>query len=117
MSIRRPWGYAVFILSGACGADAKGVTSMTREEKNAQIRKEARATAILFCICFLWHVGCAYLLSGTGATVWGLPLWWVLSTPGVFVIAVIGVVILLKKVFVNFSLDDESEETKEEVQA
>jgi hypothetical protein len=47
----------------------------------------------------------------------GLPLWWVLSTPGVFVIAVIGVVILLKKVFVNFSLDDECEDTAEEVQA
>ena len=75
---------------------------MTREEKNAQIRKEARATAILFCVCFLWHVGCAYLLSGTGVTVAGLPLWWVLSTPGVFV---------------NFSLDDESEDIKEEVQA
>ena len=90
---------------------------MTREEKNAQIRREARATAILFCICFLWHVGCAYLLSGTGVTVGGLPLWWLLSTPGVFVIAVIGVVILLKKVFVNFSLDDEYEESKEEVQA
>jgi len=90
---------------------------MTREEKNAQIRKEARATAILFCICFLWHVGCAYLLSGTGVTVAGLPLWWILSTPGVFVIAVIGVVILLKKVFVNFSLEDEGEEAAEEVQA
>lgn len=90
---------------------------MTREEKNAQIRKEARATAILFCICFLWHVGCGYLLSGTGITVCGLPLWWLLSTPGVFVIAVVGVVILLKKVFVNFSLEDEAGETAEEVQA
>ena len=90
---------------------------MTREEKNAQIRREARATVILFCICFLWHVGCAYLLSGTGITVCGLPLWWILSTPGVFVIAVVGVVILLKKVFVNFSLEDEGEGTAEEVQA
>ena len=95
----------------------KEFISMTREEKNAQIRKEARATAILFCICFLWHVGCAYLLSGSGVMVWGLPLWWVLSTPGVFVIAVVGVVILLKKVFMNFSLDDEYEEGAEEVQA
>lgn len=80
---------------------------MTREEKNLQIRKEARATAVLFIICFLWHVGCAYLLSGINVTMFGLPLWWVLSTPGVFVIAVVGVIILLKKVFVNFSLDDE----------
>ena len=80
---------------------------MTREEKDLQIRKEARATVVLFIICFLWHVGCAYLLSGSGVTMFGLPLWWVLSTPGVFVIAVVGVIILLKKVFVNFSLDDE----------
>ena len=80
---------------------------MTREEKDLQIRKEARATVVLFIICFLWHVGCAYLLSGSGITMFGLPLWWVLSTPGVFVIAVVGVIILLKKVFVNFSLDDE----------
>ena len=107
-------GFAVFLLPAPRGAIPKGVISMTREEKNAQIRKEARATAILFCICFLWHVGCAYLLSGSGVTVAGLPLWWLLSTPGVFVIAVVGVVILLKKVFVNFSLDDEEEE---EVQA
>ena len=90
---------------------------MTREEKNAQIRKEARATAILFCICFLWHVGCAYLLSGTGATVCGLPLWWILSTPGVFVIAVVGVVILQKTVIVNISLDDGCEDSAEEVQS
>ena len=86
---------------------------MTREQKNCQIRKEARATAILFCICFLWHVGCAYLLSGTGIKVLGLPLWWLLSTPGVFVVAVVGVMILLKKVFVNFSLDDDDEEREE----
>ena len=87
---------------------------MTREEKNNQIRKEARATLILFAICFLWHVGCAYLLSGNGITVAGLPLWWLLSTPGVFVIAVVGVIYLLKKVFVNFSLDDEAEAEREE---
>ena len=82
---------------------------MTREEKNRQIKKEAKATAILFLICFIWHVGTGYLLSGTGITLFGLPLWWLLSTPGVFVIAVIGVIYLLKKVFVNFSLDDEDE--------
>ena len=87
---------------------------MTREEKDIQIRKEARATVILFVICFLWHVGFGYLLSGSGITVAGLPLWWILSTPGVFVVAVVGVVYLLKKVFVNFSLDDEEEAAGEE---
>ena len=79
---------------------------MTPEQKEKQIRKEARATLILFLICFLWNVGFAYGLSGTGARLFGLPLWWLVSTPGMFVIAVIGVVFLLKKVFVNFDLED-----------
>ena len=82
---------------------------MTREEKNQQIRKEARATAILFAICFIWHVGFGYLLSGSGIKIMGLPLWWLLSTPGVFVVAMVGVIYLLKCVFVNLELDDETE--------
>lgn len=86
---------------------------MTREEKERQIKKEARATVILFVICFLWHVGFGYLLSGSGITMFGLPLWWLLSTPGVFVVAVIGVIYLLKNVFVNFSLDDDDDAGKE----
>ena len=83
---------------------------MTRKEKDKQIAKEAKATIALFALCLLWHVGFAYGLSGSGIKVAGLPLWWLLSTPGVFVIAVIGVAFLLKKVFVNFDLDDGEEE-------
>ncbi len=82
---------------------------MTPEQKEKQIRKEARATLLLFLICFLWNVGFAYGLSGTGARLFGLPVWWLVSTPGMFVIAVVGVVFLLKKVFVNFDLEDSEE--------
>ena len=82
---------------------------MTPEQKEKQIRKEARATLLLFLICFLWNVCFAYGLSGTGARLFGLPIWWLVSTPGMFVIAVIGVVFLLKKVFVNFDLEDTEE--------
>ena len=82
---------------------------MTREQKDKQIRKEALATLILFFICFVWNVGFAYGLSGTGARLFGLPVWWLISTPGMFIIAVIGVVYLLKKVFVNFDLEDTEE--------
>ncbi len=81
----------------------------TREEKERQIKKEAKATLILFAICVIWHVGFAYGLSGRcDIKIAGLPLWWILSTPGVFVVGVAGVVYLLKKVFVNFDLDDTS---------
>lgn len=82
---------------------------MNREQKEKQIRKEARATLILFLICFVWNVGFAYGLSGTGARLFGLPVWWLISTPGMFLIAVVGVVLLLKKVFVNFDLEDNGE--------
>ena len=82
---------------------------MSREQKDAQIRREALATLILFVVCFLWNVVFAYALSGSGIRIGGLPLWWLISVPGMFIVAVIGVVYLLKKVFVNFSLDDDAE--------
>ena len=37
-----------------------------------------------------------------------MPLWFFVSTIGAFVISVIGVVFLLKKVFKNFDLGDEA---------
>lgn len=80
---------------------------MNAEEKERQIRREARATLILFAVCFIWNVGFAYGLSGSGIRLLGLPLWWMISTPGMFVIAVIGVVYLLRNVFADFGLDDE----------
>lgn len=82
---------------------------MSREQKDRQVRKEARATLILFVICFIWNVVFAYGLSGINVRILGLPLWWMVSVPGMFVVAVIGVVILLKRVFVDFDLDDAEE--------
>ena len=83
---------------------------MTREEKNRQIRREALATIALFLFCFLWHVGFGYGLAHVDISICGLPLWWIVSTPGLLVVAVVGVVFLTKKVFVNFSLEDDEEE-------
>lgn len=82
---------------------------VTKEEKNKQIKKEAFATVILFIICFIWHVGFGYGLSGVPIYIFNLPLWWIISTPGVFVVGVVGVIILLKKVFVNFDLNSEED--------
>ena len=82
---------------------------VTKEEKNKQMKKEAFATVILFIICFIWHVGFGYGLSGVPIYIFNLPLWWIISTPGVFVVGVVGVIILLKKVFVNFDLNSEED--------
>ncbi len=87
----------------------KKKVKLTREQKDLQIRKEAKATLILFAVCCIWNIGLAYGLSGTGIRIAGLPLWWLLSTPGMFVIAIAGVVYLLKKVFIDFDLEDDAE--------
>lgn len=85
-------------------------TPMTEPEKQAQIRKEAFWTVLLFALCALWHIGFGFGLNGSSVTLLGLPLWWWLSTPGVFVVAVVGVLLLLKFVFVNFDLGNEEED-------
>lgn len=79
---------------------------MPEDQRNQQIKKEAKASLILFFICMAWSIGWAIGLSGRSTVrLGGLPLWWILSVPGVFVIAVVGVIILITKVFVNMDLD------------
>ena len=82
---------------------------MTNEEKHMQILKEVKATFVLIAIVAAWHIGFAFLLEDIDMLVLGMPLWFFVSTIGAFVISVIGVVILLAKVFKNFDLGDEAE--------
>ena len=58
----------------------------------------------------MWNVGFGDGLSGKDIYIFNRPLWWIISTPGVFVVAVVGVAFLLKKVFVNFDLNEEGDE-------
>lgn len=76
-------------------------------EIHEQLMKEIKATFILIAIVAVWHVGFAFLLDGIDVMILGMPLWFLVSTMGAFVISVVGVVILLKKVFVNFELGEE----------
>ena len=82
---------------------------MTNEQKHKQILKEVKATFILIAIVAAWHIGFGFLLEDIDMLVLGMPLWFFVSTIGAFVISVIGVVILLAKVFKNFDLGDEAE--------
>ena len=86
---------------------------MTDEQKHQQIVKEMKATLILFIIVAIWHVGTAFALNGIDFLIVGMPLWFFVSTIGAFAISVTGVVILLKKVFVNFDLGEEISEEDE----
>ncbi len=83
---------------------------MTDEEKHIHIMKEVKATFILIVIVAAWHIGFAFGLNGIDVLVFGMPLWFFVSTIGAFVISVVGVMILLKFVFKNFDLGDETDE-------
>ena len=83
---------------------------MTNEQKHKQILKEVKATFILIAIVAAWHIGFGFLLEDIDILVLGMPLWFFVSTISAFVISVVGVVFLLKKIFKDFDLGDENEE-------
>ena len=82
---------------------------LTKEEQHRQCIKEIKATLLVVFICFLWHVLTAFLLNGTGWTVFHMPVWFVVS-----VLAVIGVFWLLKFVFVDFQYEEDESEGENE---
>ncbi len=81
---------------------------LTEDEKHNQILKEVKATMVLIAIVAAWHIGFAFALDGIDVMVLGMPLWFFVSTIGAFFISVIGVAVLLKTVFVDFELGEES---------
>lgn len=87
---------------------------LSDQEKHRQILKEVVGTLVLFLIVAVWHVGFGFGLNGIDVIILGMPLWFFVSTIGAFVVAVVGVVILLKFVFVDFDLGDEATEQKED---
>lgn len=84
-------------------------------EIHEQLMKEIKATFILIAIVAVWHVGFAFLLDGIDMMIFGMPLWFFVSTIGAFIISVAGVVFLLKKIFLNFELGEEVQEKFEQV--
>ena len=88
---------------------------LTNEEKHKQILKEIKATLILIAIVAAWHIGFAFLLEDIDILICGMPLWFFVSTIGAFVISVLGVVFLLKRVFKNFDFEEESAEGGDEI--
>ncbi|MBR4075111.1 MAG: YhdT family protein, partial [Firmicutes bacterium] len=91
-----PWVSKRMFRLGNCGffilhhrLDERGIAYEKHDKggKAPADQKEAKATFALFFLCFVWHVGFAYGLNHVDIRIWNLPLWWVVSTPGVFIVA------------------------------
>jgi len=74
------------------------------------MNKEAKATWILFVIMLFWWFITGIGLKDVDIKIFYMPLWAFLSTIGTMIISSIGVVILIKKVFVDFELDEDEED-------
>ena len=80
---------------------------LTRQEKHEQCVREIKGTLIVVLLCAVWHVGTAFTLNGKGLYFLGMPAWFSVSVFGTIIIALVGVRVLLAKVFVDFEYDDE----------
>ena len=90
---------------------------LNKEQQHDQCMREIKGTLIVVSACCLWHISTAFILNGTGLFFLGMPAWFSISVFGTIVIALVGVRVLLKKVFIDFEYDAESDEdeTAEEV--
>ncbi|MBQ0018608.1 MAG: YhdT family protein [Clostridiales bacterium] len=82
---------------------------LTKQEKHDQCMREIKGTLAVVLLCCVWHIATAFILNGTGLYFLGMPAWFSVSVFGTIVIALVGVRILLKKVFIDFEYDDEEE--------
>ncbi len=84
---------------------------LTKEEKNRQISKEVKISVVLYVCFFLWWYftgyGFAGLSSKANTIVMGLPLWFFLSCIVGYVLFCVASIIICKKCFKEFSLEEE----------
>ena len=85
--------------------------NMTESEKFLQIKKEAKFTAaILVALILFWLFAGFGIQSFTDAKIFGLPLWAIMSTVGVWFAAIAMVKLLTTFVFKDMELAVSSEE-------
>ena len=83
---------------------------MTDWEKYQQIRREAAFTGLALLVLILFWCWAGFGLSDVEGEFFGLPLWVMTSSIGVWFFAIVLVKLLLKYVFRDMSLDDEEKE-------
>lgn len=82
---------------------------LSYRQKHEQANREAIATVAALAVTIIVWIVCGFGLSGLSATVLHTPLWVVGGTIGTWICSIAVVVVLAKKVFVGFDLDDAQE--------
>ena len=82
---------------------------LTYRQKHEQANREALATVVALAITILVWIACGFGLSTLDVTVFHTPLWVVGGTVGTWACSIVVSVVLAKRFFVGFSLDDEGD--------
>lgn len=75
-------------------------------KKFVEMDKEALYTLILSVVIFVFFWGAIFILQNCQATLWQMPLWFVLSCIGGYLLSVVGVAVLIKYFMKDFDLED-----------
>lgn len=79
---------------------------ITYRDKMRQANREAKATVIaLVIIVVVWLVG-GIGLAGSGLELFHTPIWIIGGCVGTWLASVVAAVVLVKRVFADFDLDD-----------
>lgn len=93
------------------------VPKLTEKERNLQMKKEAIVSIIMYVGFFLWWYFTGYGIGEKDPSIYtyvmGLPMWIFLSCIVGYVLFSIAVIIVVKKVFKNFDLDETADEITE----
>ena len=82
---------------------------LTYREKLAQANREALATVVGLAVTVVVWAVCGFGLSGLDVKVFHTPLWVVGGTLGTWACAVVVAVVLARRFFADFELDDEGD--------
>lgn len=85
---------------------------LSYKEKHDRANREALATVVALGVTIAVWVACGFGLSGVDVQVFHTPLWVVGGTIGTWACSIVVVVVLSKRFFSDFDLDDEPAESK-----
>lgn len=81
---------------------------LTYKQKHKQANKEAIATVVALLVVIVAWIVCGFGLSGLEIQVFHTPLWVIGGTIGTWICSIIVTIVLVKRFFVGFDLEEES---------
>ena len=79
---------------------------LTYKQKHEQANREAVATVVALVVTIVAWIVLGFGLSGLDVELFHTPLWVIGGTVGTWIVSIIVTVVLAKRVFVGFDLDD-----------